>query len=271
MDVTSQLEWPILLQDPSGRRQPKPRTCGKTMVIDKGLGLHAFEDMLHTSAPYIDMIKLGFGTSPLYPTDLLKTKIEMAQRAGIDILPGGTFIEVAVVQGEVEACYRLIRQLGFTAIEVSDGTIELARSKRNELIQRGIESGLTVYTEYGKKYWGSQIELDQLIDTVLDDVHLGASLVTIEARESGEGVGIFDENGVCRDDMLQSMVRLFPDPARILWEAPQKSQQVHLIKKLGPDVHLGNIAPHEIFSLESLRRGLRSDTLVWDCIPVNPS
>jgi phosphosulfolactate synthase len=234
------------------------------MVIDKGLGLHAFEDMLSTSAPYIDMIKLGFGTSPLYPADVLKHKIQMAKKAGIEILPGGTFIEVAVVQNEIAACYRMIRELGFTSLEVSDGTIELSRTRRNELIQLGIESGMTVYTEYGKKYWGSQIELDQLMETVIVDTELGASLVTIEARESGEGVGIFDATGVCRDDLLQEMMKLFPDPNRIMWEAPQKSQQVHLLKKLGLDIHLGNISPSDIMSLESLRRGLRSDTMSWE-------
>ncbi len=267
MDVTSQLEWPSLLQDPTGRRQHKPRTNGRTMVIDKGLGSHAFEDMLCTTAPYIDMIKLGFGTSPLYPTTVLQNKIRMAKDHGVEILPGGTFIEVAVVQNEVEACFRLIRQLGFTSIEVSDGTIDLPRNKRSELILLGLDSGLTVYTEYGKKYWGSQIELDQLMETVRVDIQLGADLVTIEARESGEGVGIFDSSGVCRDDLLQEMMKLFPDPTRIMWEAPQKSQQVHLLKKLGLDINLGNISPVDIMSLESLRRGLRSDTLVWECSP----
>lgn len=271
MDVTSQLEWPAGLQDPSGCRQAKPRNQGITMVIDKGLGLHAFEDLLHTAAPYIDLIKLGFGTSPLYPAELLKTKLQMARQAGIETMPGGTFLEVAVVQGEVENCFRLIRELGYTAIEVSDGTIDLSRSKRDELIGRGLNADLKVYTEYGKKYWGSKIELDLLIETVIEDVQQGAALVTIEARESGEGVGIFDEKGVCRDDMLHSMIRLFPDPERVLWEAPQKSQQVHLLKKLGPGVHLGNIAPQDVFALETLRRGLRSDTLVWDALPANPS
>ncbi|WP_127586044.1 phosphosulfolactate synthase [Paenibacillus koleovorans] len=269
MDVTSRLEWPAILQDPTGQRQRKPRTSGKTMVIDKGLGLNAFEDLLLTAAPYIDMLKLGFGTSPLYPMPLLQQKLRMAAIAGVEMMPGGTFLEVAVVQNEVEDCLRMIRQLGFNAIEVSDGTIDMERPLRNELITRGREAGLTVYTEYGKKYWGSRIELDQLIETVIEDVERGASLVTIEARESGEGVGIFDEHGACRDDMLQSMIQLFPDPSRILWETPQKSQQVHLLKKLGPSVNLGNIAPTDVFSLESLRRGLRSDTLSWSGTPVS--
>jgi phosphosulfolactate synthase len=263
MDVTSRLEWHPLLQDPTACRSVKPRTCGKTMVMDKGLGLHAFEDLLQTSAPYIDLLKIGFGTTPLYPTDLLKRKLELARQHQIAIMPGGTFLEVAVAQDAVPDFFDTIRLLGFTAIEVSDGTIELERSVRNDLIRRGLEAGLTVFTEYGKKLWGSTINTEQLLETVLIDVRHGASLVTIEARESGTGVGIFDANGQCRDEELHSIVGQLPDPKRILWEAPQKQQQIDLLKALGSSVNLGNIAPQDIYSLESLRRGLRSDTFYF--------
>jgi phosphosulfolactate synthase len=263
MDATSQLEWHPLLKDPTGRRQAKPRTSGKTMVIDKGLGLHAFEDLLQTAASHIDIIKIGFGTSPLYPLSVLKRKIELASHYGIDMMPGGTFLEVAVSRHAVDAYFEMIQHLGYSAIEVSDGTIELDRALRSDLIRRGADSNLTIYTEYGKKYRGSQIELEQLIETVLIDLQCGASLVTIEARESGEGVGIFDENGVCRDDQLQDIVGHLPDAKPIMWEAPQKSQQIHLLTNLGADVNLGNIAPQDVFSLESLRRGLRSDTFAF--------
>lgn len=262
MDVTSRLEWHPLLRDPSGCRSAKPRTSGQTMVIDKGLGLHAIEDLLQTSAPYIDILKIGFGTTPLYPTDLLKRKIELARHNRIAVMPGGTFLEVAVAQDAVAEFFDMARLLGFTAIEVSDGTIEMDRHVRNELIRRGRDADLTVYTEYGKKLWGSKIDADQLLETVLLDVQHGAALVTVEARESGTGVGLFDEDGRCRDEELNGIVAQLPDPQRILWEAPQKQQQIHLLKTLGASVNLGNIAPQEVFSLETLRRGLRSDTFL---------
>jgi phosphosulfolactate synthase len=261
MSVTSYLNWSPLLADPTGCRQNKPRTLGKTMVIDKGLGLHAFEDLLETSSEHLDMIKIGFGTSPLYPRPLLSKKIEMASSHGICIYPGGTFLEVAISQDEITSFFEMIMNLGFTGLEVSDGSIQMNRKLRNELISQGIEEGLKVITEYGKKGWGSSIELEELIETVQLDVEYGAELVTIEARESGLGVGIFDEQGNCKDEELNSVLSAIPGQEILLWEAPLKSQQVHLLQMLGPDIHLGNISPYEIMSLEALRRGLRSDTL----------
>lgn len=260
MEVTSHPVWISTLADPTGRRQAKPRTSGKTMVIDKGLGLHAFEDLLQTASAHVDMIKIGFGTSPLYPAKLLKSKIAMASAYGVTIYPGGTFLEVAIAQNEVEAYFDTLLALGFTGLEVSDGTIELDRGRRSRLIERGVREGLSVVTEYGKKIWGSTIEIDELISTVELDMACGAELVTIEGRESGAGVGIFDENGKCKDADLERILEAIPSGTVLLWEAPQKEQQVHLMQLLGPEVNLGNIPAHDIYALEALRRGLRSDT-----------
>jgi phosphosulfolactate synthase len=146
-------------------------------------------------------------------------------------------------------------------VEISDGTIETNRKLRSRLIIQAKDYGLQVYTEYGKKCWGSTIEINQLIETVDADLECGACLVTIEGRESGMGVGIYNEKGECREDAFQSIVKKLPHLDRIMWEAPLKSQQVQLLAALGTDIHLGNIAPEDIMSLESLRRGLRSDTL----------
>jgi len=263
MEVTSHLKWNPILADPTGRRQSKPRTLGKTMVIDKGLGLHAFEDLLATSGDHLDMIKMGFGTSPLYPLELLSAKIEMAKAKGICVYPGGTFLEVAIAKRAIPSFFEMILALGYTGLEVSDGTIEVNRKLRNELILRGVEEGLNVITEYGKKGWGSSIELEELIETVTLDAQFGAELVTIEARESGMGVGIFDAQGNCKDEELQQVLSAIPSQQLLLWEAPLKNQQVHLLQTLGSDVHLGNISTHDIISLEALRRGLRSDTLFF--------
>lgn len=259
MEGTSR-SWHPKLADPSGMRQAKPRFSGKTMVIDKGLGINALEDLLETAAAHIDMIKVGFGTSPLYPRKLLERKIELAKRYGIRIFPGGTFLEVAVTKDVTDLYFKGITALGFDGVEVSDGTIDMPRDARSRLIAQGKEAGLTVFTEYGKKCWGSTIEIEDLISTVRTDIRLGAELVTIEGRESGAGVGIFDADGACRDDKIQAVLDRIEKPEQLLWEAPQKSQQVHLLNMLGPDINIGNVAPQDILSLEALRRGLRSDT-----------
>jgi phosphosulfolactate synthase len=234
---------------------------GKTMVIDKGMGLHALDDLLQTAGAYLDMLKMGFGTSSLYTTDLLKQKIEMAKAQQILVYPGGTFLEVAIQQGEVDAFFDMVSYLGFNGIEISDGTIQMDRGLRSELILRARDADYTVITEYGKKCWGSSIEIEDLIETVIVDSELGASLITIEGRESGRGVGIFDANGVCKDQEIEQVLQQVPSKQLLLWEAPHKEQQVHLLNMLGPDIHLGNIAPQDLISLEALRRGLRSDTL----------
>jgi phosphosulfolactate synthase len=260
MEHNAKLDWHPKLADPTGRRERKPRSAGQTMVIDKGLGLRAYEDMLRMGAPYIDVIKLGFGTSALYPKELLQRKIELARDAGIHIMPGGTFLEVAVEKGEVDSFLETIVSYGFSAIEVSDGTIEMNRNLRSALIVKGIDVGLTVVTEYGKKVTGSSIELDELAQTVEIDMELGALFVTIEARESGKGVGIFDENGDTKTDDLEAVIRSVADGSQLMWEAPLKSQQADLLQALGPNLNIGNVAPEDILSLEALRRGLRSDT-----------
>jgi phosphosulfolactate synthase len=262
MKSTQQNHWHQTLLDPTGTREDKPRISGKTMIMDKGLGWNAFEDMLETAASYVDMIKIGFGTSPLYPHHVIKQKIEAAKARQISVYPGGTFLEVAVTNNLVDEYFQTVRSLGFTGVEVSDGTIELDRSTRSRLILKGLDAGLTVYTEYGKKCWGSTIEMKSLIQTVAMDIRLGAELVTIEGRESGVGVGIYDKNGDCKDEQIHEVLANIPNRNLLLWEAPQKSQQVHLIRMLGPEINLGNINAQDILALEALRRGLRSDTFI---------
>jgi phosphosulfolactate synthase len=263
MNTIQQSHWHPTLNDPTGKREEKPRTSGKTMIIDKGLGWNAFEDMLETAAPHVDMIKIGFGTSPLYPHHVIKQKIEAAKARQISVYPGGTFLEVAVANDLVDEYFQTVRDLGFTGVEISDGTIELDRSMRSRLILKGLDAGLTVYTEYGKKCWGSTIEMKSLIQTVTMDIRLGADLVTIEGRESGVGVGIFDQNGECKDEQIHEVLAHISNRDLLLWEAPQKTQQVHLIRMLGPKINLGNINASDILALEALRRGLRSDTFVF--------
>ncbi|MFB9325344.1 phosphosulfolactate synthase [Paenibacillus aurantiacus] len=263
--------WPPALLDPSGLReagaqaahkQGADRTSGRgqTMIIDKGLGRHGFADLLETVGDYIDCIKIGFGTAPLSKTELLLHKIEQAKLRGLLIMPGGTLLEAAVRQEVVPEFFEAVCTLGFNAIEVSDGTIELNRSLRTALIKEGLRNGLRVVTEYGKKLSGSLVDAADLAETAEADLAAGADHVTVEARESGVGVGVFDEHGNCREDMLEGICRFVSDPSRLMWEAPLKHQQVLLLQIFGAGVHLGNIPPGDALALETMRRGLRSDT-----------
>ncbi|RKP57179.1 phosphosulfolactate synthase [Cohnella endophytica] len=265
--MTSKTKWPEGLSDPSGRRQSKPRTEGRTMIIDKGIGVQAFEDMLETSGEYIDIIKFGFGTSPLYPLKVLRRKIELANRHGITVIPGGTLLEVAVRLDLIPGFFRQVLELGYSGIEVSDGTISISRTTRSDLIRDAKSLGLTVFTEYGKKLFGSRIDIGDFAETAEQDWACGADLVTVEARESGKGVGLFDEQGECRDGELSRILSAVPNLDRVVWEAPLKEQQVYLIRSLGPNVHLGNIPVQDVLTLETMRRGLRSDTFELQQVP----
>lgn len=260
METMSVATWPQELAEPSGQRLRKPRTSGLTMVIDKGIGLHAFADLLTITGDYIDIVKFGFGTSALYPPKALAEKIGMAQKAGVAVIPGGTLLETAVQRGAVPAFFRQALAFGFDGIEVSDGTIALGRRQRDDLIREGISFGFRVFTEYGKKAFGSRIEADEFIATAERDLAAGAELVTVEGRESGVGVGLFDERGNCRLDELAALARIIPRMERVMWEAPKKEQQVELIRAIGPDVNLGNVQVGDVMALEAMRRGLRSDT-----------
>ena len=266
-NTTVKSEWPEILTDPSGRREAKPRTKGRTMVLDKGLGIQAFEDLLELGGEYIDIVKFGFGTSPLYPIPLLRRKIELATANGITVIPGGTLLETAVRLDVVPGFFRQTLALGFTGVEISDGTISMDRETRDELIRDARSLGLQVFTEYGKKLFGSRIDVDAFVATAERDLACGADLVTVEARDSGKGVGLFDENGDCRKDELARLKNAVNDARRIMWEAPLMEQQVALIRALGPDVNIGNVPPQEVIALETMRRGLRSDTFDLQQVP----
>lgn len=251
---------PAKWADPSGLRREKPRDKGLTMVIDKGVGLHAFRELLELASPFIDIYKLGFGTTALYPPKLLQQKIAIAKQHGLHIMPGGTFFEIASRHDSPLAYMKLIHSLGFNAVEISDGTFPLSGQERQQAIQAGVETGLIVYTEYGKKAAHYRAERNELLHTLHADLQAGASHVIVEARESGT-VGVCDGSGNVDGRFVQDIVNAAKEDAyRLIWETPLKEQQVSLIRTLGCDVNLGNIAIPDIYALESLRRGLRGDT-----------
>lgn len=253
--------WQELLQFPMGNRLNKPRESGLTMIIDKGLGLGETRDLLNLGGDYIDFFKLGFGTSALYEDKMLEEKIHLVRSSGVMIYPGGTFLEVAILQDKLREFLTLARDFGFNAIEVSDGTIELSRKMRAKAITEAVETGFVVLTEVGKKDPNSEFEIKEIVQLVNFDLSYGASQVIVEGRESGKSVGLYDKDGNLILSDLEELVYSIGDSSKLIWEAPMKDQQQELIIRFGSNVNIGNVNPHEVLALEALRVGLRADTL----------
>lgn len=242
-------------------RSSKPRIQGLSMILDKGLGLAETKDLLDIASDHIDFIKLGFGTSALYATGILQAKISLVKAYGVDIYPGGTFFEVAAAQNKTESFLQLARTIGFTAVEVSDGTIDLSAEKREQAIKMAIDRGFKVLSEVGKKDPETPELYHKLGLQAARDLEAGAQWVIVEGREFGTNVVIYDREGRVKEAAVEEFLRWVKNPERLLWEAPLKEQQEALIVRFGSNVNLGNIPPAEILSLEALRVGLRGDTL----------
>ncbi|MTI79773.1 MAG: phosphosulfolactate synthase [Firmicutes bacterium] len=257
--------WLNILKYPLGERTSKPRGSGLTMVIDKGLGLGETRDLLNLAGNYIDYLKLGFGTSAFYSSEILAEKISLVRSYDVDIYPGGTFLEVAVLQNKLEEYLDMVKQLGFTAVEISDGTITLDESVRAHAISLAAEKDLIVLSEVGKKDSNNRTPLSVLINQVVGDIKHGSHKVIVEGRESGKGVGLYDSSGKIITTEMEELVSALPDPSVLIWEAPIKDQQQELILRFGPNVNFGNINAHEVLALEALRVGLRADTLKAVC------
>jgi phosphosulfolactate synthase len=210
---------------------------------------------------YIDIIKLTFGTSAFFDKDVLKKKNDLITSSGIDVMPGGTFLEVAVWQKTLGAYLKRALLLGFTAMEISDGTIEMDKRMRKEAIQRALDQGFKVITEVGKKDPREALSMEAIHDLIAQDLSSGAFKVIIEAREAGRGVGIFDQEGKTKKDEIDRILSGGADANDLVWEAPFKNQQQDLILRFGLNVNLGNIPPDEVLALEALRQGVRGDTL----------
>lgn len=257
----SQKRWCLDLEDPLKGRLNKPRDKGLTMVLDKGLGITALKDLLDIAGEYIDFLKFSFGTSLIYPSSILKEKIKMVLKRGIDVYPGGTLFEIAVVQKRLNEFLFRAKQLGFSAIEVSNGTIDLPEKLRNEVIYKANSLGFKVLTEVGKKDRQQSLTLDEMKEQIKEDIDAGAHKIIIEGRESGKDISIYQEDGSIEMEMLEGILLATQgNEDIIIWEAPLKKQQVTFIQELGPNVNLGNVKTGEIIALEALRRGLRGDT-----------
>lgn len=242
-------------------RTVKPRSEGVTMIIDKGLGLNAIQDLLNSAGDVIDFIKLTFGTSAFLDLDYLAEKVEIVKDRNVWICPGGTFLEVSVWQGTYPKYLKRCKELGFNAIEFSDGTIEIDMKTRADCIKRAVDMGFKVVSEVGKKDPSEAIAVSKMHEEIAADLASGAFKVIVEAREAGKGVGIYDKNGKPKLDEVEAIIKGVNDITKLEWEAPIKDQQQFLILRFGPNVNLGNVPPEDILALEALRNGLRGDTL----------
>lgn len=258
--------WNKIVDLPVPGRAAKPRHQGLTMVIDKGVGLVAMEDLLRMAGGAIDLWKLGFGTSALYDERTLKGKFALAKRYGVHIYPGGTLLEVAVMQGKHRDFLERAKELGFDYVEVSEGTIDLDPLQRCALIEAGVALGFGVVSEIGKKMKGQPLDPVHVGRQARADLESGAQWVIMEGRDSGRGVGIYEDDGAVRTSVLRNLADAVPDPDSIIWEAPQTNQQQELILEFGSKVNLGNVQPEDVITLEATRVGLRGDTLrlVWE-------
>jgi len=233
-----------------------PRAAGLTHVIDKGLGPRAVEDLLETAGDFVDIVKLGWGTG--YVTRNLDRKLALYREAGKPIVCGGTFLEAVWAKDKLEEYRAWLVARGFTHVEISDGTLEIPRERKLELIG-DFARDFTVLSEVGSKDADVVFAPYQWVEWIKEELEAGAWKVITEARESGTA-GIFRPTGEMRTGLVDEIVHEI-DFRDLIFEAPAKSAQAWFIKEFGPEVNLGNIPPEEVIPLETLRLGLRGDTL----------
>jgi phosphosulfolactate synthase len=236
-------------------RNAKPRQSGITMMMDKGLSLRETEDFLSVASNYVDIVKFGFGTAYVMPH--LEEKIKIYQDAGVPVYFGGTLLEAFLVRGQFDDFRRTVDKFKLTHVEVSDGALDIPHEEKCKLIAT-LAKEYTVLSEVGSKDAEIIFAPYKWIQLMKEEIEAGSWIVIAEARESGN-VGIFRSTGEVRSGLIDEILTVIPSE-RILWEAPNKAQQVWFINLLGQNVNLGNIAHNEIIPLETIRLGLRADT-----------
>jgi phosphosulfolactate synthase len=237
-------------------RSTKPRTEGLTHVIDKGIPLNQVEGLFETAGDYVDIVKFGWGTS--YVTRNLDEKIALYRSFGVPLVCGGTLFEAVVGRDRLDEYRSWLASKGFTHVEVSDGTIDLPHGRKLEFISE-LAKDFVVMSEVGSKNADVVYAPYQWVDWMKDELDAGAWKVITEAREGGTA-GIFRPTGEMRTGLIDEIVHEI-DFGDIIFEAPKEASQGWFIRRFGPDVNLGNIPPEEVIPLETLRLGLRSDTL----------
>jgi len=258
----SELAWGKIIKSLRDPRVEKPRKTGCTMVMDVGKSLEETKSILQIASNYIDHWKFGFGTTVFMDKALLQEKLQILATHNILTFPGGTLLEVALLEHHCRVYMTHARELGFTAVEISDGTLPIPRFRRQRIIECALNAGLIPITEVGKKDPKRQPTAEKIAQEASEDIDWGAAWVIIEGRESGQGVGVFDDSGNVDDFEVDMIVEMLGDKLdSLIWETPLKSQQVFFIEKFGANAGLGNIPIDQVLALEALRNGLRFDTL----------
>jgi phosphosulfolactate synthase len=237
-------------------RTEAPRTYGLNMVMDKGMGTADVQNFLSVAKPYTDIVKLGFGTA--YVTGNLKEKLNIYKEQDIPVYFGGTLFEAFLVRDQMEDYINAAREYGINYVEVSDGSISIPHTEKCKHIERLVKEGFTVLSEVGSKDASHVMAPYKWIEQMTAELSSGSSYVIAEAREAGN-IGIYRGSGEVREGLVDEILTKIP-AEKIIWEAPQKAQQLYFLELLGCNVNLGNIAPNEIIPLEAMRIGLRGDT-----------
>jgi phosphosulfolactate synthase len=236
-------------------RTPQPRTYGLTMVMDKGLSLNEVENFLSIASPHVDIVKLGFGTA--FVTPQLDKKIELYAKHGMPIYFGGTLFEAFIIRNAFAQYVELLKRYNMQYVEVSDGSITISHIEKCGFIEK-LSKEFTVLSEVGSKDATHIIPPYRWIELMKAELEAGSKYVIAEAREAGN-VGIYRGSGEVREGLVQEILTVIPKE-KILWEAPQKAQQLYFLELLDCNVNLGNIAPNEVIPLEAMRIGLRGDS-----------
>jgi phosphosulfolactate synthase len=236
-------------------RHQKPRTSGITMVMDKGLSVNEAKNFMSVSYPHVDILKLGFGTS--FVTPHLTEKLEVYKSYNVPVYFGGTLFEAFLIRNQFDDYISVCKEFKIDYMEVSDGSINIPHAEKCGYIEKLTKYG-KVLSEVGSKDAEHIIPPYKWIELMKAELGAGASYVIAEAREAGN-VGIYRGSGEVREGLVQEILTQIP-AEQIIWEAPQKAQQLYFIELIGCNVNLGNIAPSEVISLEAMRLGLRGDT-----------
>lgn len=236
-------------------RTAQPRDSGLTMVMDKGLSVREIEDLVEVAGPYIDIVKLGWATSYVSPN--LSRKLEVYKSAGIPVYFGGTLFEAFAIRDQFDDYRRVLDKYGLQYAEVSDGSIDIPHEEKCNYISQ-LSTQVTVISEVGSKDAQKIFAPYKWIQMMQAELQAGSWKLIAESREGGN-VGIYRESGEVRQGLVDEILTQIPSE-KIIWEAPQKNQQVWFIELIGANVNVGNIAPAEVIPLETIRLGLRGDT-----------
>ena len=238
-------------------RPAKPRSAGLTHALDKGYSLDRVASVLSAYSGWIDVWKLGWGTAYIEPA--LAEKVRLLRDHQVKPCTGGTLLEIAWLQGRVDEFFEFATWAGFECVEVSRGSTDMLLAEKHQIVRQARSLGFEVFAEVGSKNPGDLVSAAEWTVELESDLDAGAAWLVAEGRESGT-VGLYDAGGHLREDLIDALASSAAAGC-IIYEAPQRAQQAHLLLRFGPEVNLGNIAVDDVMGLETLRLGLRSDTI----------